>query len=72
MDYQHLEICQLIPGSHATKFTGFIANINDSTHSSRSHRAAKGSIRMIVVDGTGKIGVSKHSLGHDTYSARHF
>lgn len=56
-DYERFTIGDLQSGPRYVTFSGRIANLNDSSKSGHLSRAAKGSVKLIVVDATGSITV---------------
>jgi hypothetical protein len=64
-DYEEADIGNLRPCCHPITFTGRIANLYDRKDSGKSERAAKGVLKLMVVDDTGAVTVSRGNPRHE-------
>ena len=61
-DYEELDITSLHSGPKCVTFMGRVVNYFDQPNASRSPRAAKGCLKVMVKDDTGAITVTKYAI----------
>ena len=60
--YEEANIGDLRPCSHPITFTGRVVNVYNRKDASKSERAAKGMLKLMVVDDTGALTVSRFGI----------